>query len=89
MVGEPAKFLRMQTQLTRHLDRQIAQVKPLVGFRPGIEAGCGLLHDVSFPLQARGLDGQRAGANTGIPHQVCRAPRTPRGPDVPLPAVYA
>jgi hypothetical protein len=27
---------------------QIAQVKALVGVRPGVEAGCGLLHDVSF-----------------------------------------
>jgi hypothetical protein len=30
------------------LDRQIAQVKSLLGFRPGVEAGCRLLHDVSF-----------------------------------------
>jgi hypothetical protein len=50
MVGEPAALLRMQTQLTRHLDRQIAQVKPFLGFRPSVEAGSGLLHDVSFPL---------------------------------------
>jgi hypothetical protein len=48
MVGEHAKFLRIQPQLTRHLDVQIAQVKALVGVRPGVEAGCGLLHDVSF-----------------------------------------
>src|SRR2546427_12394706 len=27
MVGEPAKFLRVQPQLPRHLDVQIAQVK--------------------------------------------------------------
>lgn len=89
MVGEPAEFLRIQSQLTCHLDMQIAQVKPPLDFRPGIEAGFGLLHDVSFPLQARGLDGQRAGANTGISHQACGAPRTPRSPDAPRPAGYA
>ena len=49
MVGEPAEFLRVQTQLTRHLDMQIAQVKALLGFRPGVEASFGLLHDVFFP----------------------------------------
>jgi hypothetical protein len=27
---------------------QIAQVKALLGFRPRVEAGFGLLHDVSF-----------------------------------------
>jgi len=48
MVGEPAEFLRVQTQLTRHLDMQIAQVKPPLGFRPGVEAGSRLLYDVSF-----------------------------------------
>src|SRR2546422_7367339 len=68
---------------------QIAQMKPPLGFRPGIEAGFRLLHDVSFPLQARGRDGQRAEANTGLSPQAYRAPRTPRGPDAPLPAVYA
>lgn len=89
MGGEPATFLRVQPQLTRHLDMQIAQVKPSLGFRPGVETGFRLLHDVFFPLQTRGLDGQRAGAKTGIPHQACGAPRTPRSPDAPLPAVYA
>src|SRR6266851_8295561 len=87
MGGKPAEFLRVQTELTRHLDMQIAQVQPPLGFRPGVEAGFGLLHDVSFPLQACGRDAQRAGADTGIRHQTCRAPRTPRGPDAPLPAV--
>jgi hypothetical protein len=48
MGGEPAEFLRIQTELTRHLDMQIAEVKPLLGFCPGVEAGSGLLHDVSF-----------------------------------------
>jgi hypothetical protein len=38
MVGEPAKFLRVQPQFTRHLDMQIAQVKPLLGLRPRVEA---------------------------------------------------
>jgi hypothetical protein len=31
MVSEPPAWLRVQPQLTRHLDRQIAQVKPLLG----------------------------------------------------------
>ena len=48
MVGESAEFLRVQTQFTRHLDVQIAQVKALLGVRPRVEAGFGLLHDVSF-----------------------------------------
>ena len=48
MVGEPATFLRIQPQLPRHLDVQIAQVKTLVDFHPRVKAGCGLLHDVSF-----------------------------------------
>jgi hypothetical protein len=48
MVGEAATFLRVQPQFTRHLDMQIAQVKALLGFRPRVEAGFGLLHDVSF-----------------------------------------
>ena len=48
MVGEPAALLRVQPQRTRHLERQIAQVKPLVDFRPGVETGSGLLHNVSF-----------------------------------------
>ena len=56
MGGEPAALLRMQPEFTRHLDRQIAQVKPLVGLSPSVEAGFRLLHDVSFPLQACGLD---------------------------------
>ena len=47
MVREPAEFLRVQTQLTCHLHMQIAQMKPPLGFCPGVEAGCGLLHDVS------------------------------------------
>src|SRR5439155_19363575 len=46
--GEPAAFLRVQAQPTRHLDRHIAQVKSPLGFRPGVEAGLRLLHDVSF-----------------------------------------
>jgi hypothetical protein len=50
MGGETPAFLRMQTQLTRHLEMQIAQVKPLLGFRPGVKAGLGLLHNVFFPL---------------------------------------
>ena len=48
MGGESPAFLRMQTELPRHLDVQIAQVKALLGVRPGVEAGFGLLHDVSF-----------------------------------------
>src|SRR5262245_38354798 len=48
MVGEAAAFLRVQPQLTRHLDMQIAQVKALLGFRPGVEASFRLLHDLSF-----------------------------------------
>jgi hypothetical protein len=48
MVGESAEFFRVQTQFTRHLDVQIAQVKALLGFRPGVEAGFRLLHDLSF-----------------------------------------
>jgi hypothetical protein len=48
MVGEPTEFLWVQPQLACHLDMQIAQVKPLLGFRPGAEAGFRLLHDVSF-----------------------------------------
>jgi hypothetical protein len=50
MVSEPAEFLWIQTQLTGHLDMQIAQVKPPLGFRPGVEVGFRLLHVVSFPL---------------------------------------
>ena len=87
MVGEPAEFLRIQPELPRHLDMQIAQVKSPLGVRPGVEASFRLFHDVSFPLQTCGLAAQRTGANTGIPHHVCRAPRPPRGPDGPLPAV--
>jgi hypothetical protein len=48
MVGESTEFLRVQPQLTRHLDMQIAQVKALLGFSPSVEAGLGLLHHVSF-----------------------------------------
>ena len=48
MVGESAEFLRVQPQFTRHLDMQITQAKPLLGFRPGVETGSGLLHNVSF-----------------------------------------
>jgi hypothetical protein len=48
MVGEAAECLRVQPQLTRHLDMQIAQVKALLGFRPGVEASFRLLHDISF-----------------------------------------
>jgi hypothetical protein len=48
MVSEPTEFLRVQPQLTCHLDMQIAQVKPLLGFCPGVEAGFELLHDLSF-----------------------------------------
>ena len=48
MVGESPAFLWIQALLTRHLDMEIAQVKPLLGFRPGVEAGFRLLHDVSF-----------------------------------------
>jgi hypothetical protein len=48
MGGEPATFLRIHPQLPRHLDVQIAQVKALLGVRPGVKAGFGLLHDVSF-----------------------------------------
>ena len=50
IIGEPAEFLRVQTELTRHLDMQIAQVKPPLGLSPGVEEGFRLLHDVSFPL---------------------------------------
>jgi len=52
MVGESPEFLRIQASLTRHLDMYSAQVKPPLGFRPGVEAGFRLLHDVSFPLHA-------------------------------------
>jgi hypothetical protein len=48
MVGKPTEFLRVQPQFTCHLDMQIAQVKPLLGFCPGVEAGFRLLHDLSF-----------------------------------------
>ncbi len=48
MVGESPEFLRIQTELPRHLDVQIAQVKALLDFHPRVEAGFGLLHDVSF-----------------------------------------
>jgi hypothetical protein len=48
MVGEPTEFLWVQSQLAGHLDMQIAQAKPLLGFRPGVEASFALLHDVSF-----------------------------------------
>jgi hypothetical protein len=48
MVGKPTKFLRVQSQFPRHLDMQIAQVKPLLRFRPGVEASFRLLHHVSF-----------------------------------------
>jgi hypothetical protein len=50
MIGEAAEFLRVQPQLTRHLNMQIAQVKPPLGFCPDVEAGFWLLHVVSFPL---------------------------------------
>jgi hypothetical protein len=48
MVGEPTEFLRIQHQLTRHLNMQITQVKPLLGFRLGVETGSRPLHNVSF-----------------------------------------
>jgi hypothetical protein len=48
MVGESPEFLGVQPQLACHLDMQIAQVKALLGFRPGVEAGFRLLHDLSF-----------------------------------------
>src|SRR6266487_3618399 len=48
MGGESAEFLWVQPQLTRHLDMPITQAKPLLGFRPGVETGSGLLHNVSF-----------------------------------------
>jgi hypothetical protein len=54
MVGKPAEFLRVQPELTRHLDMQIAQVKSLLGFRPCVEASFGLLHDAS-PSPSRRL----------------------------------
>src|SRR5437016_1687744 len=40
--------LRSAARLTRDLHMQIAEVKPPLGFRPGVEAGFRLLHDVSF-----------------------------------------
>ena len=48
MVGESPALLRIQTQLTRHLDMQVTQVKPPLGFRPDVEAGFRLLHDIPF-----------------------------------------
>src|SRR5262245_41690911 len=63
MGGEAATFLRVQPQFTRHLDVQIAQVKALVGVRPRVEAGFGLLHGVSFcgkPTAWTGLRGSAA-----------------------------
>jgi hypothetical protein len=49
MVGEPTAWLRVQPQRTCHLERQIAQVKPLVSFRPGVEARCDLFTTSPFP----------------------------------------
>jgi hypothetical protein len=67
MVGEPAKFLRVQPQLARHLDVQIAQVKAFLGLCPRVEAGFGLLHDVSFCGQPAAWTGpeQSRGASPG------------------------
>jgi hypothetical protein len=54
MVGEPTEFLRIQTELTGHLDMQIAEVKPPLGVRPGVEARLRLLHNLSFSSQPLG-----------------------------------
>jgi hypothetical protein len=48
MVREPAEFLWVQPQLTCHLDMQIAQVKALLGFRPGV-----VLFDINLIAFAR------------------------------------
>ena len=44
----PRRRLPVLSQLTGHLERQIAQVKPLVGFRPGVEPGFRLLHQAGL-----------------------------------------
>ena len=85
MVGESTEFLRVQPELTRHLDMQVAQVKPLLGFRPGVETAFGFFTTSPFP--STGVIAMRYVQGPG------RAPDTRRlmhpvrhsGPDAPLP----
>src|SRR5712691_9598331 len=83
MVREPAEFLWVQPQLTCHLDMQVTQVKSPLGFRPGVEPGFWLLHDLSFPLQVRGLEAPRPSVSAEGYHGARRPCHTRQGSFVP------